>query len=152
MAGRFIATAVTIKRPPVTIAAGTSLPNWSRNTNGWSTLSGMGVAGAEIKLATVKISTNGWVMGDMYFGTAQPGKIGKISADGSSVNTNWATLPGEANFLAGSLYFDQTGVFGYDLIVVTGRNPADSLAGRAVWRVNASGNATKVAGAEPGAV
>src|SRR5947207_5311686 len=74
--------------------------------------------------------------------------IRKITANGSSVNTNWATLPGETNFLGGSLYFDQTGVFGYDLIVVTGRNLADSLAGGAVWRVNASGNATLVAQVE----
>jgi len=117
----------------------------SGTSNAWSTLHGMGVANDEIKLAIVKASTNGWTQGDMYFGTAQVGKIGKIKADGSSVNTNWATLPGETNFLGGSLYFDQTGVFGNDLIVVTGRSPTDSLDGGAVWRVNASSNATLIA-------
>jgi len=75
----------------------------------------MGAADLEIKLATVKSSISNRTQGDVYFDTAQVGTIGKITADGSSVNTNWATLPGEANFLAGSLYFDQTGVFGYDL-------------------------------------
>ena len=119
--------------------------NSSGTSNTWSSLTNMGAPDVEIKLATVKSSISNWTQGDMYFGTAQVGKIGKITADGSSVNTNWATLPGETNFLGGSLYFDQTGVFGYDLIVVTGRHPADSLAGGAVWRVNASGNATLVA-------
>jgi hypothetical protein len=77
-------------------------------SNAWSTLHGMGFADDEIKLAIVKVTTNGWTQGDMYFGTAQVGKIGKITANGSSVNTNWATLAGETNFLGGSLYFDQT--------------------------------------------
>ena len=81
----------------------------------------------------------------MYFGTAQVGKIGKITADGASVNTNWATLSGETNFLGGSLYFDQTGVFSNDLIVVTGRSTNSSLDGGGVWRVNASTNATPIA-------
>jgi len=46
----------------------------------------------------------------------------------------------------GGLYIDQTGVFGGDLIVVsggTGSDPGDT--GGAVWRVTASGHATKLA-------
>src|SRR5439155_27020551 len=89
----------------------------------WSTLSGLGftIAGGsqgEIKVGIVQATTNGWTQGDLYFGSGQPGKIGKISADGSTVvNANWATLTnstqmvGETNVFGG-LYIDQTGVFG----------------------------------------
>jgi len=122
--------------------------NSSGTSNTWSSLSNMGAKDVEIKLAIVKSTIGNWFQGDMYFGTGQVGTIGKITADGSSVYTNWAMLPGETNFLGGSLYFDQTGVFGYDMIVVTGRNPSDPVAGGAVWRVNASGNATLVAQVE----
>ena len=111
------------------------------DTNDWTTLSGVGDSTGEIKLATVKVATNGWAVGDMYFGTAQAGKIGKISANASSVvTTNWATLSGENNLLGG-LYIDQTGVFGGDLIVVSGSNHA----GGGVWRVTSSTSATKIA-------
>jgi len=64
----------------------------------WTTLTGLGFTDdmgnqGEIKVGIVKITTNNWTQGDMYFGTGQPGKVGKISADGSTVvNTNWATL------------------------------------------------------------
>jgi len=124
----------------------------------WSTLSGLGftIAGGsqgEIKVGIVQANTNGWTQGDLYFGSGQPGKIGKISADGSTVvNANWTTLTnstqmvGETNVFVGGLYIDQTGVFGGDLIVVsggTGSDPGDT--GGAVWRVTASGNATKLA-------
>ena len=113
-------------------------------TSAWSTLSDMGNLFAEIKLTTVKVTTNGWATGDMYFNTAQAGTIGRISADGSSVNTNWATLPGETNLLR-SLYIDQSGVWSGDLIAVTGGNPNSSGGGGAVWRVTSAASATKVA-------
>ena len=111
----------------------------------------MGWANTEIKLTTVKLSTNGWTVGDMYFGTGQPGTIGKISADGSTVLTNWATLTnassqiGETNFLGGSLYIDQTGVFGGDMIVVTGGSSNSPEDGGTVWRVTSATNATRIA-------
>jgi hypothetical protein len=124
-------------------------------TNGavssWTTLHGMGDANTEIKLTTVKTSTNGWTVGDMYFGTGQPGIIGKISASGSTVLTNWATLTNaasqirETNFLGGSLYIDQTGVFGGDMIVVTGGSTNSPEDGGTVWRVTAATNATRIA-------
>jgi hypothetical protein len=121
-------------------------------TNDWTALSGIGFPEGEIKLGIVQITTNNWTQGDMYFGAAQPGKIGKITADGSTVNTNWATLTnstqmmGETSVFIGGLYIDQTGVFGGDMIVVIGgtvSNPTDS--GR-VWRIQAgTTNASRVA-------
>ena len=68
------------------------------------------------------------------------------------VNANWTTLTnstqmvGETNVFVGGLYIDQTGVFGGDLIVVSGGTGSDAGdTGGAVWRVTASGNATKLA-------
>jgi len=108
----------------------TVLTNWSAVSN----------FTGEIKLATVKTTANGWTQGDMYFGTGQPGQIGWVSANGTSVNTNWLTLSGEPNPIGG-LYIDQTGVFGGDLIVVSGA----STFGGGVWRITAAKGATKVA-------
>src|SRR5438046_3350493 len=50
----------------------------------WTTLSGLPNAG-EIKVGVVQGTANGWTQGDMYFCTGQAGKIGRISADGSTV-------------------------------------------------------------------
>ena len=68
------------------------------------------------------------------------------------VNANWATLTnstqmvGETNVFVGGLYIDQTAVFGGDLIVVSGGTGSEAGdTGGAVWRVTASGNATKLA-------
>ncbi|PYK97949.1 MAG: hypothetical protein DME19_14375 [Verrucomicrobia bacterium] len=122
----------------------------------WSTASGLGYTNpngkqGEIKVGIVQTTANGWTQGDLYFGTGQPDKIGKITADGSSVNTDWATLTnatqlaGDTNF-PGGLYIDQTGVFGGDLVVVTHRDTGGTLGtGGGVWRVSASTNATRVA-------
>ncbi len=103
----------------------------------WSNLGGIGDPNGEIKLGIVQTTANGFTAGDLYFGAAQPGKIGKITADGSGVFTNWATLTGDTNLLLGGFHVDRTGVFGGDLIVVTGSG--------GVWRVTAATNATKVA-------
>ncbi|MCL5098604.1 MAG: hypothetical protein M1608_13960, partial [Candidatus Omnitrophica bacterium] len=95
----------------------------------------------EIKLATVKTTTNGFTEGEMYFGTGQAGVIGKMTANGSAIYTNWCTLPGEAHLLRGSLCVDQTGIFNHDLIVVTGDVSSD---GGGVWRVNGYGNTNRI--------
>src|SRR6266511_2160445 len=112
-------------------------------TTNWSNLGGIGSTKGEIKLGIVQTTANGFTAGDLFLGAAQPGKIGRISADGSTVNTNWATLTnstqmvGETNLLLGGFYIDRTTVFGGDLIVVSGSG--------GVWRVAAATNATKVA-------
>ncbi len=115
-------------------------------TSAWSTVSHLI---DEVKLATVKLTTNGFTAGDMYYGTGVAGQIGWVSANGSSVNTNWAVLPGETNLLRGSLYVDQTGVFSNDVVVVTGghggENPDLPSGGGGVWRVHSPSNAVKLA-------
>ena len=98
----------------------------------------------EMKIATVKITTNGFTQGDMYFGNGTNGQIGKLSADGSISNVNWITFTNEAQetLLRGGLYVDQTGIFGNDMIVVTGGSPSQ---GGEVWRITSTTNATRLA-------
>lgn len=117
------------------------------NTNGvvtnWSTIKGLN---EEKKICVVQATTNGFTAGEMYFGTPVNGVIGKVSADGTQTNLSWAVLTtnnlAANSLIRGSLYIDRTGIFGHDLIAVTG---GSSFEGGEVWRVNASGSATLLA-------
>jgi hypothetical protein len=74
----------------------------------------------EVYMAAVRPGqTGGWTVGDLYTGTGVGGQIAKISNNGNTVTNPWVTLSGETGLLRGALTFDQTGVFGGDLIVVT---------------------------------
>lgn len=115
-----------------------SLPVTNVVVGQWSSIRGME---EEVKIATVKVTTNGFTAGELFFGNnGTTNTVGKVFLDGS-VATNWAVLTNDT-FIRGSLYVDQTGVFDHDLIAVTG---SDELHGGGVWRVNASGVATRVA-------
>jgi RHS repeat-associated protein len=104
-----------------------------------------GVSGLndELKIATARDDTGhgtslgGFAAGELFSGTGVPGVIMRVSADGSTVQDPWVTLPGESGLLNGSLHVDRTGVFGGDLIAVTN--------GGGVWRINAAGVPTLVA-------
>jgi RHS repeat-associated protein len=96
----------------------------------------------ELKLATARddgggMSLGGFQAGELFTGSGAPGVVVRVSADGSTVQNPWVTLPGESGLMRGSLHVDRTGVFGGDLIVVT-------TAG-GVWRVNSAGQATRLA-------
>lgn len=96
----------------------------------------------EIKIATAKddgggMSLGGFASGEFFTGSGVPGVVVRASADGSTVQNPWVTLPGETGLMRGSLYVDRTGVFGGDLIVAT-------TAGR-VWRITAAGVPTLLA-------
>ena len=72
--------------------------------------------------------------GELYFGGS--GDITRISADGKTVQSPWAHL-GEMGDWRGSLAFDHSGVFGYDLIGTTDTG--------SVWRINSAGAVTRLA-------
>lgn len=119
------------------------------DTNGqvtpWSSVSGLP---EEVKLATAKQTASGWQQGQLYFGTGVEGQIGRVSADGTGVTLNWANLPPPTDELfRGALAFDQTGIFGGDLIAVTGR-PYEQGGPRQLWRVNSAGAPTLIASIE----
>ena len=80
----------------------------------------------------------GFKAGDLYSGNGQPGQIVRITDGGTNVTNPWITLPGEIGALRGGLTFDQTGVFGGNLIVET-------TVGN-IWEVDVDGHATKLGG------
>jgi hypothetical protein len=83
----------------------------------------------------------------MYFGSGQDAnnwlQIGRLSPDGTGVTMAWATLVNETHRLRGSLYVDQTGIWGGDLIAVTSAEdlPLDS---KGVWRLASNGTGSQV--------
>ncbi|PYT09922.1 MAG: hypothetical protein DMF60_01585 [Acidobacteria bacterium] len=82
------------------------------------------------------LSLGGFKVGDVFAGSGT-GTIARISADGTTVQNPFATLPGETGQDWGGLYFDRSGNFGGDLMV--------STTSGGVYRVNSSGVATLVA-------
>ena len=98
----------------------------------------------EVKFATVKATTNGFTNGDMYFGTYYH-VIGWLSADGTVSNLNWCTLSNETDQVKGYVYVDQTGIWGHDLLAVTGEgSPLQFGTTRGVWRIDSQANAQLV--------
>lgn len=110
----------------------------------WTGIQGLGSdVCPELHFATVKATVSNFVAGDMYFGIGPDAghsytRIGWISRDGATTNLSWATLTNatdqETCPVTGALYFDQTGLFGNDLIVVTGDGQYN---GGHLWRVKA---------------
>lgn len=90
----------------------------------------------EVKIATVRSgNVGGFTTGDLFTGNGVDGQVARISADGTTITSTWADLPGVGNgLMRGSLYVDRTGVFGGDLIVVT-------TSGQ-VWRIDSTGTPT----------
>ncbi len=92
----------------------------------------------EVKIATVRSGNpGGFITGTLFTGNGLDGQIVRIAPDGSSSSV-FADLPGAGNgLMRGSLYVDQTGVYGGDLIAVTTLGE--------VWRINSAGIATMIA-------
>ena len=82
------------------------------------------------------LSLGGFNIGDVFAGSGT-GTIARISADGTTVQNPFATLPGETGQNWGGLYFDRTGIFGGNLMV--------STTSGGVYKVNSAGVATLVA-------
>ena len=109
----------------------------NHNLTQWSSVTNLGDGFTEIKIATAKMTTNGYTVGDLFFGNTLPGGIGRVSADGTAANITWLTISPEDDPLAGDLYLDQTGIWGHDLLAVAGTHAAWPGT-RDVWRVNAA--------------
>lgn len=117
----------------------------------WSVVTNVGQYWMELHLATAKIATNGYAVGDVFFGNWTNGDsvsqafVGRVSADGSAAAPLWLALPNETDQLSGGLYLDQTGIWGYDLLVTTGQEGDFTGTTRGVWRVNpAAQTATQI--------
>ena len=87
------------------------------------------------------LSAGGFTVGEVFTSSGNDSgsglaTIARFAVDGSSMQTAFAALPGEAG-VAISLYFDRSGNFGGDLMACTTTG--------GVYRVNSSGTATLVA-------
>jgi hypothetical protein len=117
------------------------------DTNGlvslWADMADLGIP---VTIATVKTNRNGFVEGDMYYGTfdVDPDHIGWLSGDASHYSSSWAPLWGYV-VPVGGLYVDQSGTFAGDLIASTGGDYTGSGDPGSVWRIDALGNATNIA-------
>lgn len=114
-------------------SGGATIANWSD------------VAGVpnEVESTVVRISTNGFIKGDTYFGNDTV--IDKLSADGSEWVTNWCPLISDVETNDGRIVgicIDETGAFSNNLIAVTASGGVWSIqtnangSGRSVWLTN----------------
>jgi hypothetical protein len=98
----------------------------------------------EVKLATVKSTTDGFTNGDMFFGSNTG--IGWVSSNGQAFNLDWCILTNQvvtnALNIRGSLYVDRTGTFSNQLIAVTSYGSSDPTSRKGVWRIDAQKNPT----------
>jgi len=108
----------------------------------FSTIAGLS---DEVKIATIRSGPcqGGFDPGELYVGTGAAGVIARVSADGSTIQNPWVTLPGEGGLMRGSLFHDRYCAFDGDLIAVTSPFGADP--GGGVWRIASNGTATKLA-------
>ncbi len=89
----------------------------------------------DLHVFCVRSSQNGFVSGDSYFGSGQPGSIVKLPSGGGAATNPWLVLPGEQGAIRVSI--DKTGIYSGDLLVVTTTG--------GVWRVDANANPSKLA-------
>jgi hypothetical protein len=96
----------------------------------------------ETQIAVVKQTANGFTNGQIYFSNNGDvtNYVGRLSADGSISNLTFALLTNDVH-IRGGLYFDQSGMFGGDLIAVTGEGQYE---GGGVWRIKSSGVPTQL--------
>src|SRR5262249_40847558 len=100
----------------------------------FSNVSGLG---NEVYIAIARLGNpGGFTPGDLFVGDGRPGQIARITDNGNTLIDPWVTLPGETGLLRGGLTFDQTGVFGGNLIV-------DTTAG-GVWEIDSNGQPTQL--------
>jgi hypothetical protein len=109
------------------------------NYANWSGIGGLENP-LEMRIATVKTTTNGFNAGDLFFSSSgypvgTQATIGWLSADATTSNLNWAVLTNDNN-LVEDLYIDQTGVWSNDLFAVAGQDQSEPLLPLNVWRIH----------------
>jgi hypothetical protein len=116
----------------------------------WSSVSGLQL---EANIATVKSTAGGFTSGYTYFIWEEYGQIGWVSANGTTEDTGnatgpfWSSVPTAPGEGLGDLYFDQTGVWGNNLIVVETEEYGVS---GGVYTVDSAGTATLIASVPTG--
>ena len=92
----------------------------------------------EVKIAIARPgNSSGFQAGELFVGNGVEGEIVRIDPAGTILANPWVSLVGVDNgLMRGSLYLDDTGVYGDDLIAVTTYGE--------VWRIDSSGNSTAI--------
>jgi hypothetical protein len=109
------------------------------NVTAWATVTQFV---AEVKFAIPKQTASGFTNGEIFFDQSDfTGIIGRVASNGASWTSDWLTL-GTGPAVQGGFFFDQTGLFGNDLIAVTGTSTNE---GASVWRIKSNGDATNLA-------
>jgi hypothetical protein len=112
---------VTVTNSDNSLLTRAALTNWP-GVVGLSNLYVLAVATAPAGQPT---NAAGFTNGDIFFNADTPGVLSWVSANGSNYVSTWVILPGdgtnsETNYVRGGLAFDQSGVYGGDLLVATG--------------------------------
>ena len=119
--------------------------------------------GGEVHIATVRDTLGGFSVGEMFCGNNQTGQVMRIEPDGTTIGTNvwqdqgqnwhtnaWLVLSnneiGIEPGVVSSLWVDDTGVWGGNLIVTTDSTFNNAVTnGCDIWRINSAGQAALVA-------
>jgi hypothetical protein len=110
--------------------------------NNWSGIGSL-LDNDEVKLAVAVQTAGGFTNGQMFFSNnGDTNYVGELSPDGTVSNLTFATLTNDVG-VRGGLYVDRNGIFGGDLIVVTGDEERDE--GGGVWRIKSTGAALQLA-------
>ncbi|HEV2391526.1 MAG TPA: hypothetical protein VG146_04095 [Verrucomicrobiae bacterium] len=116
-----------------TVATNVAITNWSY----------AGGSQDEVRLTVVKTNSNSvFHPGETFFAPNTNGTIGWISADGLNFSNAWLTITNELNPFA-DIYVDQTGIWGGDLLVVSGQS--GGIPNENIWRINTNKQTTLVA-------
>jgi hypothetical protein len=91
----------------------------------------------EVPMTTATNTANGFTNGETWFGTWDPDRVARVRriSAGGLYSSNWVVNLTNEGGCPGGLYIDPTGLFGGDLIVVTGWLLDPYLCG-GVWRIN----------------
>jgi hypothetical protein len=109
----------------------------------WSGLSNIEV-GYEVRLATVKTTTNGFNAGEIFFSSSYaPATIGWLSTNGATAITNWTVFTNDNHWVE-DLYLDQTGNWSNDLLVVTSSDQAEFVQPFNVYRIHSRTNFNQI--------
>lgn len=119
-----------------TVITNVGMTNWSY----------AGGSADEVRLTVVKLNTNTtFHPGDTFFAPNTNGTVGWISADGLTFSNVWLTITNELNPFAGDIYVDQTGIWGGDLLVVSGKSNAQPDENMNIWRISTNRQVSLVA-------
>lgn len=96
----------------------------------------------EVNIATVKVTADRFTAGYTFFSWEEFGDIGWVANDGTNWDPAWSSVTVIPTLGYGDLYFDQTGLWGNELLVVAGPRENDGSGG--LYRISPDCVATPI--------